>query len=172
MAKRTKKIVVQGVTPEQLDAAMAAYAAADAEMVKINAQLDVEFTRLREQHADRLAALEKQRAEAFETVQVYATENRDVLFAKRKSAENAHGVFGFRTGTPKLKPARGFTWSAVLDLAKELAPAYVRTTAELAKDRLLADRESPEVADLMTRIRVTVAQDETFFIELKKETTE
>lgn len=108
---------------------------------------------------------------AFEVVQVYATENRDTLFGKKKSLENSHGVLGFRTGTPKLKTRKGFTWGAVLELVKTIAPSFVRTSEEVAKDRLLADRESEEVVALMPRIGVEVVQDETFYIELKKEET-
>ena len=83
--------------------------------------------------------------------------------------ESAHGVFGFRTGTPKLKNLKGFTWAAVTNLCKELLPAYIRTTEELAKDKLLADRDVQEVAEFFPKIGVQVVQDETFYLEPKKE---
>ena len=47
--------------------------------------------------------------------------------------------------------------------------AYVRTIAEAAKDRLLADREVEEVRELFPRVGITVVQDETFYVEPKKE---
>lgn len=53
----------------------------------------------------------------------------------------AHGVIGFRTGTPKLKTLKGFTWASALQLVKEFLPGYVRQTEEIAKDKLLADRD-------------------------------
>lgn len=65
--------------------------------------------------------------------------------------ETAHGVLGFRTGTPKLKTRKGFTWAAVLELLKEFNPAYVRTSEEVAKDKLLADRESEDMPELMQK---------------------
>lgn len=39
----------------------------------------------------------------------------------------------------------------------------------LAKDKLLADREIPEVAELFGDVGIAVIQEESFFIELKKE---
>lgn len=171
MAKREKKVILTGVTSEQMETAMAHYATADAEMAKINAAMDVQFTAIRDKYAARLAQLACDKDSAFEVVQVYATENRDTLFGKKKSLENSHGVLGFRTGTPKLKTRKGFTWGAVLELIKTIAPSFVRTSEEVAKDRLLADRESEEVVALMPRIGVEVVQDETFYIELKKEET-
>ena len=83
--------------------------------------------------------------------------------------ESVHGVIGFRTGTPKLKTLKGFTWGAVTNLLKEFLPAYVRVTEEPAKDKLLADRDNEEVSGMFTRVGIAVAQDETFYVEPKKE---
>ncbi len=170
--KREKKVVLTNITSEQMETAMAQYATADAEVAKINAAMDVQFTAIRDKYANKLAQLSCDKDSAFEVVQAYATENRETLFSKKKSLETSHGVVGFRTGTPKLKTRKGFTWSAVLELVKTVAPSFVRTSEEVAKDRLLADRDSDEVKALMPRIGVEVVQDETFYIELKKEETE
>lgn len=172
MAKRVKKVVIADVSRERMEAAFGDFATADAQIAKINATMDAEFTKIREKFADQLAALATTRDEAYEVVQVYATENRDTLFAKRKSAENSHGTFGFRTGQPKLKYKKGLSWGGVLELLKVHAPQFIRTTEEVAKDKLLADREAADVVDLMPKIGVEVVQDETFFIELKKEEAE
>ena len=42
-------------------------------------------------------------------------------------------------------------------------------TNELAKDKLLADRDKQEVAELFPKIGVQVVQDESFYLEPKKE---
>nr|DAV78495.1 MAG TPA: hypothetical protein [Caudoviricetes sp.] len=167
--KRVKKTVVSGVTRETAEQAFADYAAADAKVQGITAKMDGEMTRIREKYADQLAELADTKEKNFEIIQTYAMENKDVLFSKKKSMESAHGVFGFRTGTPKLKNLKGFTWAAVTNLCKELLPSYIRTTEELAKDKLLADREVQEVAEIFPKIGVQVVQDETFYIEPKKE---
>lgn len=154
-----------------MEQAFGDYATADAHIQKINASMDAEFTKIREKHADQLAELASTKQQAYEVVQVYAVEKRETLFGKRKSQENAHGVFGFRTGTPKLKTKKGLTWAGVLELLKAHAPksSYIRTVQDVAKDKLLADREDKKVIDLLPKIGVEVVQDESFFIELKKE---
>lgn len=169
MAKRAKKIIVSGITRDQMEEAFGRYATADAEVQSINAAMDKEFVAIRERNAERLAALEQQKSESFEVMQVFATEQREVLFSKRRSMETTHGVIGFRTGTPKLNRRKGFTWAAALELVREFLPSYIRTTEELAKDKLLADREKEEIAPLMKKCGIEVTQDESFYVEPKKE---
>ena len=178
--KRTKKTILSGVTRDQMEEAFGAYASADAEIAKITAEMDKQFTAIREKHAERLAALEKTKEENFEVLNVFASEHKDELFSKKKSLESAHGTIGFRTGTPKLKTLKGFTWASALQLVKQFLPGYVRTTDEIAKDKLLADRELEEVKatnhekpitmfEAMAECGIKVDQDETFFVEPKKE---
>ena len=95
----------------------------------------------------------------------------------------AHGTIGFRTGTPKLKTMKGFTWASALTLVKKYIPGYVRTNEEIAKDKLLADRELEEVdfiendimqkkvpmAKAMAECGILVTQEESFYVEPKKE---
>ena len=169
MAKRMKKTVHTGITRDEAEKAFAEFAAADAKVCSITAKMDLEMTKIREKYADQLAELNEVKEKNFDIVQTYATENKEELFQKRKSVESAHGVFGFRTGTPKLKTLKGFTWGAVLNLCKEYLPDYVRATYEVAKDRLLADRDNEDVNQHFEKVGVMVAQDETFYMEPKKE---
>lgn len=166
---RTKKTVVTGVTREAAEQAFADFAAADAKICNITSKMDIEITRIREKYADQLAELEGKKSTAFDLMQTYAMENKDELFSRKKSVESTHGVFGFRIGTPKLKNLKGFTWAAVTNLVKEYLPDYIRTTEELAKDRLLADRDKEDVTALYPKIGVQVVQDESFYVEPKKE---
>lgn len=164
-----KKTVHTGITRDEAEKAFAEFAAADAKVCSITAKMDMEMTKIREKYADQLADLNEVKEKNFEIVQTYATENKEELFQKRKSVESAHGVFGFRTGTPKLKTLKGFTWGAVLNLCKDYLPEYVRATYEVAKDRLLADRDKEEVSEKFEKVGIMVAQDETFYLEPKKE---
>lgn len=166
---REKKVVVTGVSREMAEASFAEYADADARQQRITAKMDVEITRIREKYQDELSKLQERKDSAFEVMQTFAMENKDELFAKKKSLDTVHGVFGFRTGTPKLKTRKGFTWGAVTNLLKEFLPGYVRVSEEPAKDRLLSDREVPEVVELFPKVGIYVDQDETFFVEPKKE---
>lgn len=166
---REKKIVVTGVTRERAEESFADYAAADARQQQITAKMDQQIIKIRENYQDELSKLQNRKDIAFDIMQTFALENKDELFAKRKSIETVHGVFGFRTGTPRLKTRKGFTWGAVTNLLKEFLPSYIRTSEEPAKDKLLADRDIPEVSELLPKVGVFVDQDETFYVEPKKE---
>lgn len=172
MAKRTKKVILSGVTSERMESAFSEYAAVDAKLAKINATMDEQITRIREKYSDEITKLSEVRDKSFEVVQTYAQENRDVIFSKKKSLEAAHGTFGFRTGTPKLKTLRGFTWASAEKLIQAFLPEYIRTKSEPAKDKLLADRDKKEVASKLEECGLQIVQDETFYIELKKEEQE
>lgn len=169
MATRQKKTLIQGITAEQANEAFAAYAKADASINKINAEIELYVAKLREKKADELTRLTEEREQAFDTLQAYALENQAELFQKKKSLEMTHGTIGFRTGTPKLKTFKGFTWASALQLVKEFLPNYIRTTEEIAKDKMLADREEEGMLATMSKCGIGVAQDETFFVEPKKE---
>ena len=167
---RTKKVVLTGtIDKTKAEEAFAEYATADARENEIKAKMDVEMTRIRERYQEKLNDLTDAKEEAFEKLQSYAENNREE-FGNKKSIEFVHGVIGFRTGTPKLKTLKGFTWGSVTNLIKEFLPAeYIRVSEEPAKDRLLADRDAPEVNALFKKIGIYVDQDETFYVEPKKE---
>jgi phage host-nuclease inhibitor protein Gam len=152
-----------------MEEAFGEFALADAKIQGINAKMDAEITKIRDKNAADLARLQKQKDDSFVVLETYAVENREELFSKKKSMDTAHGTLGFRTGTPKLKTQKGFTWTAVLALLKKSNKTYVRTTEEVAKDKLLADRDAKGVPELMQTVGIRVDQDETFFVEPKKE---
>jgi len=166
--RQTKVLPSRVPSTEEAEALFGEYASADAKIQKMTSQMDIEITRIREKYAQDLQKLEELRTEKFEALQHFAVNTPD-LFTKKKSFEFSHGILGFRTGTPKLKLIKGFTWAKVLDNLKHYLSEYVRTTEEPAKDRLLADREITEVKDNMGKCGITFDQDETFFIEPKKE---
>lgn len=169
--KRKTKKILNNISREDAEQAFAEYSKADARIQQINATMDVQITKIREKYQDEIAELSQQKEDAFEQIQVYATENRQD-FGNKKSLEMSHGIIGFRTGTPKLKTLKGFTWNSVTNLLKEFLPSYIRTTEEPAKDRLLSDREDPEIQSKLSKVGLFVDQDETFFVEPKKEGTE
>lgn len=184
--KRQKKTVITGVTREAAEEAFGKYAKADAQIEKINAEIDLQCAKIREKYQQKLGELACDRECAFDTLQAFATENQSELFTKKKSLDMAHGTIGFRTGTPKLKTIKGFTWASALTLVKKFMPGYVRTSEEIAKDKLLADRELEGVdfvvdgimkkresmSAAMAECGIIVAQDETFYVEPKKEDTD
>lgn len=171
MATRKKKVIITGVSREAADEAFATYAKNDAQLQKINADIELQCAKIREKYADNLATLTEEKDKAFDTLQAFATENQAELFSKKKSLDMAHGTIGFRTGTPKLKTLKGFTWASALELVKEFLPDYVRQTWDIAKDKLLADRDAEEMLSRMAKCGMQVVQDEAFYVEPKKEDT-
>lgn len=169
MAKRQKKTVITGVSKEAAEEAFAAYAKADAERARITAEIELKCAQIREKHQERLSQLQTVQDGAFDTLQAYAMENQAELFTRKKSLDMVHGTIGFRTGTPKLKTLKGFTWASALQLVKEFLPGHIRATEEIAKDKLLADRDDEKVQANLARCGISVVQDESFFIEPKKE---
>ena len=187
MASRQKKTVISGVTREAADVAFATFAKADASINKINADIELQCAKIREKHQAELTRLTAERDSSFEMLQAFATENQTQLFSKKKSLDMAHGTIGFRTGTPKLKTLKGFTWASALELVKAFMPSsYIRKVEEIAKDKLLADRDLEDVkitesglmeqevtmTEAMAKCGIQVVQEETFYVEPKKEDAE
>lgn len=173
---RKKKMVISGVSRDAAEEAFAQYAKADASMNKLNAEIDLQCAKIREKWQNRLAELATEKEQAFDVLQGFALEHKLELFTKKKSLEMTHGTIGFRTGTPKLKTLKGFNWASALELVKRVLPGYVRTTDEIAKDKLLADREleavvigssdeSVPMSEALAGCGITVVQDETFYVE-------
>lgn len=166
---RKKKEILSGISRETMEEAMHGYSQADAEQRALTAEMDGRLSDIREEYATRLAALEGEKEAAFDVLQAYATENREEQFSKRKSLETTHGTIGFRIGNPQLKPGKGMTWAGVLELLKMKGREYLRTVEEVAKDKLLAERDSEECQGVMAACHITVVQKETFFVEPKTE---
>ena len=164
---KTKKVVIKGVSETVFQDCLQEYATLDARQASILAKLDESIATIRRKSEDELNGIKEKKESAFELIQVYCAENSQ-LFAKRKSLETLHGVVGFRTGTPKLKNLKGFTWASVTNLIKEFLPTYIRVVEEPAKDLIIANRDTISDEDLK-RIGVEIVQDETFYIDLKKE---
>jgi phage host-nuclease inhibitor protein Gam len=168
---RVKKVLSGPINRTAAEEAFAQFAKADARQKQITSKMDVEITKIREKYQEELAKQEAVKEDSFARLQAFAESNRDE-FSGKKSIEFAHGLLGFRTGTPKVKTMKGFTWPSVTNLLKEFLPSYVRITEEAAKDRLIADREVPEVSALFKKVGIYIDQDEAFFVEPKKELAE
>ena len=181
MTKRQKKVVRTGVTKDQAEEAFAVYAKAKAEQAKINAEIELQCARVREKHQEKLSQLTELQEGMFEVLQTYALENHDELFTKKKSLGMVHGLIGFRTGTPKRKTLKGFTWASALQLVKEFLPSFIRRTEEIDKGSLLSERDSEylemgqfpgegrPLREVMAKCGISVVQDESFFVEPKTE---
>jgi phage host-nuclease inhibitor protein Gam len=162
----TKRI--KEVTTEQFEDAMAKYAVAEGREAEINKCIALEINEVLHQYEDELTCVSQGKSMAFEMVQSYCLNNKEKLFANRRSIGTLAGIAGFRLGTPRLKTVKGENWGKVVELLNDKLPAYVRVVKEPAKDLLLADRNKEHVAPLLVELGLQVVQDELFYIETKK----
>lgn len=170
---RTKKqTVVPPLNAREAERIMTQYALDTARVDAVNASMDEEMTKIRDKYADELKECKESLDVNFQKMQMYA-ETRPELFKKKKSLDTAHGVIGFRTGTPKLKTLKGYTYAVVLKLLKAKEQAkYIRVKEEIAKDLFVANRTDEKTQVLMNEVGIEVVQDDTFYIDLKKEELE
>jgi len=164
---RTKKTLSGPVNRTAAEEIFADFTLANAKHNQLLALKNKEIFLIEQKYQDEIEQLQEQQKTAFEALQIYAESHRDE-FKGKKSIEFLYGVLGFRTGTPKLKTRKGYTWDSVTNLLKVFLPDYVRKIEEPAKDRLLSDRNTPEVKQLFDRVGIFVDQDETFFVDPKK----
>jgi phage host-nuclease inhibitor protein Gam len=167
MAKRTKRAVITGVTMEQVNQAFCDYQRAVIEIQSVEAWDERLIAKVRETSAEDKLKWENIKDEATAILESFALENRERLFSKKKSMETPQGFFGFRLGNPKLKPLKGYKWDDILDLVRNLMPEYIRRSEEVAKDRILADRDRADVVKLLPDAGISVVQEEVFFVDLK-----
>lgn len=163
--KREKKVILPTtITLEQANDAFQDYSTATTRQKEINDRKELEIKAINERYETELDGLEEKKTEAFEVLQTYATNNRDD-FGKKKSLSLLYGIIGFRTGTPKLKTKRGYTWESALALLRVHLKGYVVTAAAVDKKKLLADRDLELVKKNLDACGIMVDQDESFYVE-------
>lgn len=162
--KKTLSGPVNRITAEETFAELAL---ANAKHDQLLAIKNKEIALIEEKYKNDIEQLQQQQKIAFEVLQLYAENNRDE-FKDKKSIKFQHGVLGFRTGAPKLKTRKGYTWNSVTNLLKEFLPDYIRKTEEPAKDKLLSERNNPDIKQFFDKVGIYVDQDETFYVDPKK----
>ena len=166
MNKAAKKRIA-ALTREDMEHTMRELALAAAKMDELQGKLNEELAIARQRYEPELAALRASYDEHEELALEWARQHPEE-FATRKSVALVHGVIGFRTGNPALKPLAGLTWEAVLNALRAAFPAYVRVKAEVDKAGLLAARQ--EIGDgRLQSVGLHVVQAEEPYVEPKKE---
>lgn len=154
-------------TREQAEALLANIAEAmGAQRIAIE-QLDALIREAREKAAPTIEAIEERIDVMVSALEVWATAHQAEEFLGRKSLEMRHGLVGWRTGQPALKPRGGSTWADVLG-ELQARGVYVRQVEEVDKEKLLADRELLGKTGLEA-FRLRVVQTERFFVEPQTE---
>lgn len=169
--KRAKVKVEDDLTEEQVKQVMAEYAQAQIAIARHEAELEKIIADLRETTAEKIKVFQETVRVNLSKMQAFAERHKAELFDKKRSMELAHGVLGFRKGTPKLKAAKGYTWKSVFELLKVKYPdsEFIKVEKKLSRSALLDKREDDEVKALMNEIGVEVVQEDSFFVDLKEE---
>ncbi len=168
MKTRNQKKTAININIAQFEEAMARYAEAEQREAEINKSIEADVNELMAEYEEELKCLAQGKNLAFGIIQAYCINNKESLFASRRSIGTLHGKAGFRLGTPRLKTSKGSNWKKVMEELKTLLPDYVRITEEPAKDKLLADRHKEHVATRLITLGLEVVQDELFYIEAGK----
>lgn len=125
---------------------------------EIREKHDTEIERIGEEISSKLVLCEK-----------YATTHRETLFGKIKSAASSLGIFGFRIGNPTLKLLnRKWKWQDVTATLKATGRLDLIITKEDPDKNGLKKLPEEELATIGLRID----QEETFFIEPKRDEPE
>ena len=167
MAKR-EKIKVSRLTRADVESLVEQIALVTIQRDRNMAAMDEEIAEVRRQYGESIARCGALIDAALAECRAWA-EAHPEEFAARKSIDMLHGTVGFRIGNPALKTLRGVTWERVLEKLNDMGlVAYIRTKLEPDKEKMLADRDDA-IGELFGQIGVQVKQDETFFVEPKRE---
>jgi phage host-nuclease inhibitor protein Gam len=135
----------------------------------LTASMDTEIQAVREDYQSRLGGISELLAEKTDAARAWAEANR-ADFGQRRSLEFAHGVIGFRTGTPKLKTLVKWKWDGVLQalLESRWGAAYIRVKEEINKEQIIADVTAQLLGEGdLRKAGAQVVQEESFFVEPK-----
>jgi phage host-nuclease inhibitor protein Gam len=160
--KKAKNTTTIG-TREELEARMGDLARRTIERTKLAAGMNAKLAEIRVNYEARFAELDQETESILADLEAWAALHGGEFGAKR-SLELVHGVLGFRTGNPALKPLKGVRWEDVMALLQCRARQYIRVTEEPDKALLLADRDALG-ADGLAQLGLRVEQADRFYAE-------
>lgn len=172
MSNRVKLKIEAPRTREEMETLVGEIAALKIEERRQTAEMDEALRRLRDSYQERLTSIKERLAALMPRALAWAETHPDA-FGKLRSIEMLHGVIGWRTNTPSLKPLSGWTWDRVLEKLKALPSmlGYVRVKEEANKQAILADRDQLGPEGLRA-IGCRVVQEDEFFVDPKLTETE
>ncbi len=166
---RTKKKVTVLITQDELPEQVRKFAVATSKLKAIEADIELQKQEIVRKYESKLQQLNELRDEAVYTLQNFAEYHRESLFSTKKSMELAHGTIGFQMGTPKVDKSKKVTWDGVLEDLKAIDSTFVRSKEEVNKELIIANRANYEFMFKLSKIGVTVVQEETFYVKAKEE---
>jgi phage host-nuclease inhibitor protein Gam len=160
------------VSREEMELAVGIMRQIDIKTQRLLARKNREVAEIDERYAPLLAEAEAAKKEKHQLVQAWA-EAHPEAFGKTKSIALAAGTIGFRTGTPKLALLnRKFTWASALEAVMRLLPNFIRTSPEIDKEALIAQRDETTIQWALTECGLKIVQDESFYVKTNVEEAE
>lgn len=169
---KVKKTTQAGVSHEQAEQAAKEFASACNKLSAIEAKINKSIEDLYTKHNDEIVQLKStlaQDGDLVQTLESYAIANKDNWDGK--SLDLVHARIGFRLGTPKVDKPKGVSWDAVLEFVKSdknLARSFVRVKEDLDKKAIL-DADAKTKEKLYAKAKITITQDETFYVDEHKQ---
>ena len=154
-------------TRDQAESAMDALSLAVHRRDKLQAEMNLRLTAVREKYEAELAELAETVTAETARLRDWADANPS-LFDAARSLKLLHGTIGYRLGNWAVKLIRGFKMERAVALAKTiLGPSFVRTKEELDKDSILAERARIPPAQLAS-CGLRLEQAEAFYATPEK----
>jgi phage host-nuclease inhibitor protein Gam len=167
MARIKKTLEAALVTRADAEEALGRLAEKSYRRDMLTAELDLKLKQIREGYEEQIAALTAEIDQAFDALNIWA-DGHPNEFGTRKSLDMVHGTLGYRTGQPRLKLLRGWTWERVAAAVQQVLPKYLRIRTEANREAILDDRDVLG-AERLADVGVQVCQDESFFVTPKQE---
>lgn len=136
---------------------------------KLRAELDEKIMVLRDSYAGHIEAADKALKADVAAAKAWAIEHK-AEFRDPRTKDLGLASIGFREGMPKLRILGKLCVEDIIQRCLGLFPrrGYVRTTDELNRAAIIADRDKLTKEE-QTALGVAIEQDEAFFVEIKLE---
>lgn len=165
MKTRLKKKIVTLPTRADVEILLADIRHLKIGLLKIKADREEAIKKIDDRCAGPLNDIQKMLDEKISEVQAWAEANPQE-FENRKSLEFTHGTIGFRTGTPKLALlSRAWDWGKALAAVCHYLPNFIRSTPEIDKEAIIAQRDDQAIQLALPRCGLKVTQAESFYVE-------
>jgi phage host-nuclease inhibitor protein Gam len=169
MAKTTKKTIVN-VSLEQAQEASSTYAKSSTRLEKIQAKMNEEINKIKSKYEVEITQLQESLNEPYDVLETYAKEQKPT-WGTKKSSELMQCIISFRTGTPRVDKSSKMTWPSIVAVMKNVKALkdFVRVKEDVNKEAILACKDEKIITKLKDMCQVTIEQDETFSVDVKKE---
>ena len=122
---------------QQAQGALAEMATLDRKIAAITLDHNASIALAKKTALETATPLLARRKELHESLKKWATLNKALLFAKRKTIESAFGVIGFRSAPPAIQQMRGINEEDTLEKLREFHyEDGIRTVLEVNKDAM------------------------------------